>query len=232
MTSFVRLFGGALGALIADRPRRRRRHPAARPVDARRASSCWSRWIGAWFVIGFSILPYITVLPARWLIRRVIDLSTGEFVSAVGGPDRRPADRPAARPADGQPARPVQLAAADRHGHRHRPGHDGPDRRQAARPGRGAALGRHPEAARAADRRSTPGAGPSPTSTPAPSSTAESPTSSPRASCAGTLVVPRFVVAELQQHRRPAATRPAACAAGAASRCSPCSRRTRASRSS
>ena len=42
-------------------------------------------WIGAWFVIGFSILPYITVLPARWLIKRVGDLSTGEFVSAVGG---------------------------------------------------------------------------------------------------------------------------------------------------
>ncbi len=42
-------------------------------------------WIAAWFVIGFSILPYITVLPARWLIKRVGDLSTGEFVSAVGG---------------------------------------------------------------------------------------------------------------------------------------------------
>jgi uncharacterized protein YacL len=36
-------------------------------------------------VIGFSILPYITFLPARWLIRRVLDLSTGEFVSAVAG---------------------------------------------------------------------------------------------------------------------------------------------------
>ena len=42
-------------------------------------------WIAAWFVIGFSILPYITVLPARWLIKRVGELSTGEFVSAVGG---------------------------------------------------------------------------------------------------------------------------------------------------
>jgi uncharacterized protein YacL len=36
-------------------------------------------------VIGFSILPYITVLPARWLIGRVMTLTAGEFVSAAGG---------------------------------------------------------------------------------------------------------------------------------------------------
>ena len=36
-------------------------------------------------MIGFSILPYITFVPARWLIRHVLDLSTGEFVSAVAG---------------------------------------------------------------------------------------------------------------------------------------------------
>jgi uncharacterized protein YacL len=36
-------------------------------------------------VIGFSILPYVTVVPARWLIGRVMALTAGEFVSAVGG---------------------------------------------------------------------------------------------------------------------------------------------------
>ena len=30
-------------------------------------------WIGAWVVIGFSILPYVTVVPARWLISHVTD---------------------------------------------------------------------------------------------------------------------------------------------------------------
>ena len=56
-------------------------------------------WIGAWFVIGFSILPYVTVVPARWLIRRVSELSTGEFISGVAGLIVGLRDRPAARPA-------------------------------------------------------------------------------------------------------------------------------------
>ena len=76
MNLFIRLFGGALGALIAivlaagGLP----------PLDLTRPRPVLLvGWIGAWFVIGFSILPYVTVLPARWLIRRVVDLSTGEF---------------------------------------------------------------------------------------------------------------------------------------------------------
>ena len=84
MINFVRLFGGALGALIAvvlagsfDIPR----------VDLGSLGGVvlLAGWIGAWFVIGFSILPHITVNPARWLIDHVMDLSTTEFVSATGG---------------------------------------------------------------------------------------------------------------------------------------------------
>jgi uncharacterized protein YacL len=42
-------------------------------------------WVVAWVVVGFSILPYLTVVPAQWLIRQVEELSTAEFVAAVIG---------------------------------------------------------------------------------------------------------------------------------------------------
>ena len=42
-------------------------------------------WLVAWAVVGFSIMPYITVSPARWLMRAVTDMSTDEFVAAVAG---------------------------------------------------------------------------------------------------------------------------------------------------
>jgi uncharacterized protein YacL len=84
MTNFVRLFGGALGVLVAIVLAAGAGIP---PFDTTTLGGflMLAGWIGAWFVIGYSILPYITFVPARWLIRRVLDLSTGEFVSAVGG---------------------------------------------------------------------------------------------------------------------------------------------------
>jgi uncharacterized protein YacL len=84
MTSFVRLFGGALGVLIAVALASGAGIP---PLDMGSMGGIMllAGWIGAWFVIGFSIMPYVTFIPARWLIRRVLDLSTGEFVSAVAG---------------------------------------------------------------------------------------------------------------------------------------------------
>ncbi len=39
----------------------------------------------AWIVVGFAILPYLTIVPAGWLIRSVQELSTAEFVTAVVG---------------------------------------------------------------------------------------------------------------------------------------------------
>jgi len=84
MNNFVRLFGGGLGAIVAialagglDVP----------PLDFSSIGGAvlLLGWIGAWTVIGYSILPYVTIVPARWLIRRVTDLSTCEFVSAVAG---------------------------------------------------------------------------------------------------------------------------------------------------
>jgi uncharacterized protein YacL len=42
-------------------------------------------WTIAWAVVGFAVLPYLTVVPAGWLVRRVQELSTAEFVAAVLG---------------------------------------------------------------------------------------------------------------------------------------------------
>jgi uncharacterized protein YacL len=81
---FVRLFGGALGALVAVVLVANAGIP---PLDLTTLGGVVliAGWIGAWIVIGFSILPYVTFIPARWLIRHVLDLSTGEFVGGVAG---------------------------------------------------------------------------------------------------------------------------------------------------
>jgi uncharacterized protein YacL len=42
-------------------------------------------WSIAWVVVGFALLPYLTVVPAMWLISRVEELSTAEFITAVIG---------------------------------------------------------------------------------------------------------------------------------------------------
>src|SRR5207302_736721 len=42
-------------------------------------------WVVAWVVVGFAILPYLTVVPAGWLLRQIEQLSTAEFVTAVVG---------------------------------------------------------------------------------------------------------------------------------------------------
>jgi uncharacterized protein YacL len=42
-------------------------------------------WVVAWVVLGFTLLPYLTVIPAMAALRAVQDLSTAEFVTAIGG---------------------------------------------------------------------------------------------------------------------------------------------------
>jgi uncharacterized protein YacL len=79
---YIRLLGAALGGLIGlvlagagqglfhDNPY---------------AGALLAAWVVAWIVVGFAILPYLTVVPATWLIQRVEALSTAEFVTAVAG---------------------------------------------------------------------------------------------------------------------------------------------------
>lgn len=84
MTNFVRLFGAALGVLIGVALAGGTGIP---PLDLSSVGGIvlLAGWIGAWLVIGFTILPYVTFVPARWLTHSVLNLSTGEFVSGVAG---------------------------------------------------------------------------------------------------------------------------------------------------
>ncbi len=78
----IRLLGAALGGLVgltlagAD---------GGLFADAEYAGALLATWVVAWLIVGFAILPYLTLVPASWLITRVEALSTAEFVTAVIG---------------------------------------------------------------------------------------------------------------------------------------------------
>ena len=82
MTRYIRVLGAALGGLVGlvlagvgD----------GLFVGSGYAGALLAAWVVAWVVVGFAILPYLTVVPAMWLISRVEALSTAEFVTAVAG---------------------------------------------------------------------------------------------------------------------------------------------------
>ena len=85
MLRFVRLTGGALGVILAlsfasfDAP------GGAFFAPTLEGRLLLAAWVCAWLVLGYAILPYITVEPTARLIRAVGDLSTGEFVTAIVG---------------------------------------------------------------------------------------------------------------------------------------------------
>ena len=78
----IRLLGAALGGLVglalagAD---------GGLFGDTVYAGALLTAWVVAWVVLGFSLLPYLTVVPAAWLIRQVEAMSTAEFVTAIVG---------------------------------------------------------------------------------------------------------------------------------------------------
>ena len=131
--------GAALGAHPGHRagePRWARR----RFFEPRPGAACAARGLDrcSWAVVGYAILPHITVEPARWIMRAVTDMSTDEFVAAIVGLLLGllmgfllglPLDEPAL-------AR--RAGAADRRLDRAGAGDDGPDGRQARRPAQGA----------------------------------------------------------------------------------------------
>jgi uncharacterized protein YacL len=69
--------GGLIGLVLAE--------GAGLFRGADYAGALLAAWVVAWVVVGFAILPYLTLVPAMWLISRVEDLSTAEFVTAVVG---------------------------------------------------------------------------------------------------------------------------------------------------
>ena len=82
MIRYIRLLGAALGSVIglaiASSGEGLFR-------DNEYAGALLAAWVVAWIVVGFAILPYLTVVPTTWLIQRVEALSTAEFVTAVVG---------------------------------------------------------------------------------------------------------------------------------------------------
>ena len=82
MIRYIRVLGAALGGAIGL--------VLASSGDGLFSGSAYAGaqlavWVVAWVVVGFAILPYLTVVPAGWLVRRVEELSTAEFVAAVVG---------------------------------------------------------------------------------------------------------------------------------------------------
>ena len=82
MIRSIRVLGAALGALVGivlliSGGDTFRQVPGAGAVIV--------GWLAAWTVLGFSLLPYLTVIPAGRVIRDVQNMSTAEFVTAVLG---------------------------------------------------------------------------------------------------------------------------------------------------
>lgn len=82
MIRIIRVLGGALGGMIGIALASANTDLLDRLANP---GAFVAAWAVAWIVVGFAILPYLTVVPAGWLIREVQDLSTAEFVTAVVG---------------------------------------------------------------------------------------------------------------------------------------------------
>ncbi len=72
------LLGGSVGLVLATTG-----DGLFKDYDA--AGALVALWVVAWGVVGFGVLPYLTIVPATWLIRQVEQLSTAEFITAVIG---------------------------------------------------------------------------------------------------------------------------------------------------
>jgi uncharacterized protein YacL len=70
-------FGGVIGVVLASAQQSL--------FESDYGGLLLAAWVIAWAVVGFAILPYLTIVPAGWLLRRVEELSTAEFVTAVAG---------------------------------------------------------------------------------------------------------------------------------------------------
>ena len=85
MIRYIRVLGAALGGLVGLALATIEVNGGQLFSDAPNAGAFLAAWVVAWIVVGFAILPYLTVVPAVWLVRRVEDLSTAEFVAAILG---------------------------------------------------------------------------------------------------------------------------------------------------
>ena len=82
MIRTIRFLGAALGGLIGISLVITQQ---ARFEPAPGAPLLVGAWVIAWIVLGFTLLPYLTVIPAMSALRAVQALSTAEFVTAIIG---------------------------------------------------------------------------------------------------------------------------------------------------
>jgi uncharacterized protein YacL len=82
---FIRLVGGGLGVILAIALAGFGGTSSGLLEPTIEGRLLLATWIAAWFVVGYAILPYLTVEPAKRLANAVRTMSTGEFVSSVLG---------------------------------------------------------------------------------------------------------------------------------------------------
>ena len=85
MIRYIRVLGAALGGMVGLALASIEVNGQTLFSGSPNAGAFLAAWVVAWIVVGFAILPYLTVVPALWLVRRVEALSTAEFVAAVIG---------------------------------------------------------------------------------------------------------------------------------------------------
>jgi len=85
MMRFIRLFGGGLGVILAIALAGFGGASSGLLEPQIEGRLLLATWIAAWFVVGYAILPYVTVEPAKRLANGVGAMSTGEFIAAVLG---------------------------------------------------------------------------------------------------------------------------------------------------
>jgi uncharacterized protein YacL len=85
MMRFIRLVGGGLGVILAIALAGFGGTSSGLLEPTIEGRLLLATWIAAWFVVGYAILPYLTVEPAKRLANAVRTMSTGEFVSSVLG---------------------------------------------------------------------------------------------------------------------------------------------------
>ncbi len=85
MTRVVRVLGALLGILIAFQVASAGGPTGGLFAGLSYAGAMLAAWVIAWGVLGFLILPYLTIVPAGALVRGVQRISTGEFVTAIAG---------------------------------------------------------------------------------------------------------------------------------------------------
>jgi uncharacterized protein YacL len=85
MLRIIRLLGAALGVILAIALATASEQSETWLSASLESGLLLLTWVVAWGIVGYSIAPYVTVEPARALMRAVTDMPTDEFVAAVAG---------------------------------------------------------------------------------------------------------------------------------------------------